>query len=158
MPYSYHYIEHIECRVRICSTSCCAFAVFENMYFFLGQNTTTFIYIQFHVSVVNDPLQISHITDTIMWGMILWCVVDVATYTAALYSESYVKVSVGHSLLNGTFHTYMSILENKNYNNSDNSSVTNLLSNSWDCLYILLVAIHILMTHHTPYMWRFIIP
>jgi len=65
-----------------------------------------------------------------MWGMILWCVVDVATYTAALYSESYVKVSVGHSLLNGTFHTYMSILENKNYNNSDNSSVTNLLSNS----------------------------
>jgi hypothetical protein len=40
-----------------------------------------------------------------MWGMILWCAVDVATYTAALYSESCMKVSVVFYLSNGTSHT-----------------------------------------------------
>jgi hypothetical protein len=37
---------------------------------------------------------VTHYWHSIMWGMILWCAVDVATYTGALYSESCLKVSV----------------------------------------------------------------
>jgi hypothetical protein len=81
---------------------------------------------------------VTHYRQSIMWGMILWCAVDVATYTAALYSESCMKVSVVYNLSNVNFHTYIIIcafLNNKNNNNNYNSSVTKSLSNPWDCLY-----------------------
>jgi len=69
-----------------------------------------------------------HITDTITRGIILWCAVDVARYTGALYSVSYLKVSVVCNLPNGNFRTCIIIYtfwNNKNYNNNDIRSITN---------------------------------